>query len=409
VLKFAGLRRAGVLERKVSGGGFVVALKGYAGVVSATQAGILFCGVLLLLVGCATPPTATPPPGEVIAETNAAISSPLNWTNPAAKNLFAPPPVQRPGMRPIQTNQPPTVAPKPAPSATTWTPLKRWAAAHHVGAPHRLSDTPVASYAIGSSNGVMVLEIGTHEATWNGTQINLGFEPQFIDGQVFLNELDLEKNLKPLLCGPPLAFGDHRIIVIDPGHGGNNTGTRSVLDGRFEKEFTLDWAKRLKPLLETNGWTVFLTRTSDAMVSNYDRVTFAEAHHADLFISLHFNAPGDNDKKAGGLETYCLTPTGLPSTLTRGFRDIWSENLPNNAFDTQNLQLAVRIQAALVRATGLEDRGVRYSRFETVLRGQNCPAILIEGGYLSNPREAALIESPEYRQKLARAVAEALK
>jgi N-acetylmuramoyl-L-alanine amidase len=99
----------------------------------------------------------------------------------------------------------------------------------------------------------------------------------------------------------------------------------------------------------------------------------------------------------------------MPSTLTRGFADPWSEQLPNNAFDAQNLQLAVRVHSAILRAVGMEDRGVRRSRFDTVLRGQNRPAILIEGGYLSNPAEAKLIESAEYRQKLAKAVAEALK
>jgi N-acetylmuramoyl-L-alanine amidase len=210
------------------------------------------------------------------------------------------------------------------------------------------------------------------------------------------------------LFGPPLTFGN-RVIVIDPGHGGSNVGTHSVLDGRFEKEFTLDWALRLAPLLETNGWQVFLTRPSDVTVSNLDRVAFAEAHHADLFISLHFNSTSDRDRKPGGLVTYCLTPSGMPSALTRGFADVWSERLPNNAYDAQNLQLAVRVQSELSRATGLEDRGVSHSRFDTVLRGQNRPAILIEGGFMSNPHEAKLIESGEFRQKLAEAVAAALK
>ena len=280
---------------------------------------------------------------------------------------------------------------------------------HKIGAPHFLSGTPVTTYAVGSSNGVMVLAIGSLGATWNGIQINLGFEPQLIDGEVFLHGLDLQKNLEPLLCALPISFPQtNRCIVIDPGHGGNNFGTVSVLDGRFEKEFTLDWAKRLKPLLETNGWTVFLTRTSDVYVTNADRVVFAEAHQADLFISLHFNSTADRDENTGGIETYCITPTGMPSTLTRNFSDPWSEILPNNSFDAQNLRLAVRIQNAL-RVTGLEDRGVRRSRFDTVLRGQNRPAILIEGGYLSNPAEAKLIESAAYRQKLAEAVANALK
>ena len=95
--------------------------------------------------------------------------------------------------------------------------------------------------------------------------------------------------------------------------------------------------------------------------------------------------------------------------MTRGFEDNWSDILPNNAFDAQNIQLAVRVHSALLHATGKEDRGVRRSRFETVLRGQNRPSILVEGGYLSNPAEAKLIESPEYRQKLAQAIADALK
>jgi N-acetylmuramoyl-L-alanine amidase len=196
--------------------------------------------------------------------------------------------------------------------------------------------------------------------------------------------------------------------VIDPGHGGSNTGTHSVLDGRFEKEFTLDWAKRLKPLLETNGWTVFLTRTNDSYVTNANRVAFTTAHHADLFISLHFNSSAP-DQKAAGLETYCFTPTGMPSTLTRGYSDPWTDKLSSNDFDAQNLQLAVKLQGALLRAIGMEDRGVRHVRYIEVLRGQKCPAVLIEGGYLSNPTEAKLIEIADYRQKLAQAVADALK
>jgi N-acetylmuramoyl-L-alanine amidase len=302
----------------------------------------------------------------------------------------------------VRTNPPPSAAP-----VTTWTSLDRWAAENKIGQPHLMSRTPVATYAIGTANGTMILDIGSREAAWNGVEIQLGFGSQFIDDQVFIHGLDLRKNLEPLLLGPPLTFGN-RVIVIDPGHGGSNVGTHSVLDGRFEKEFTLDWAKRLAPLLEQEGWRVFLTRTSDVTVSNSDRVVFAEAHHADLFISLHFNS-GAPDKKPSGLETYCLTPAGMPSTLTRDWPDIWSQCFPNNAYDAQNLQLAVRVHSALVRAMGMEDRGVCHSRFDTVLRGQNRPAILIEGGFMSNPHEARLIESPEFRQKLAEAVADALR
>ncbi len=255
----------------------------------------------------------------------------------------------------------------------------------------------------------MVLAIGSREAAWNGVEIHLGFGPQIIDGQVCLYGPDLQKNLEPLLCGPPLALPrTNGIIVIDPGHGGPNVGTHSILDGRFEKEFTLDWAKRLAPLLEQEGWQVFLTRTSDTYVTVANRVTFAEEHHANFFISLHFNSLAP-DKNPSGIETYCVTPTGMPSTLTRGYGDFWSDNFPNNAFDAQNLQLAVGLQGALLRATGMEDRGVCRARFIGVLHGQHRPAVLIEAGFLSNPGDARQIETPAFRQKLAQAVADALR
>lgn len=298
------------------------------------------------------------------------------------------------------------VRPMPAP-ITTWTSLGQWAAQHNLGQPQRLTDSPLATYGLISRNGEMILAIGSKEATWNGREISLGFDPEMIDGEVFLHGLDLQKNLEPLLCENPLNFDADHVIVLDPGHGGMNSGTISVLDQRPEKEFTLDLAKRLKPLLEKEGWTVFLTRTADYDLALSNRVTFAESHHADLFISLHFNSAAP-DKKQAGLETYCLTPTGMPSTLTRGFADPWQENLPNNYFDAQNLQFAIRLHTALLRTNGEEDRGVRRARFIGVLRGQKRPAILIEGGYLSNPAEAAKIENPDFRQKLAETIAAAL-
>ncbi len=368
---------------------------------------ILF-GALIFLAGCATAPT--PPPETVSPPPASGVTSSLNWSAPGfEEKISAPVPKTNPAAV-ARPNFPPATLPKSAPAPIiTWTALKRWAAEHKIGTPHLLSSTPVTTYAVNSANGTMVVAIGSHEATWNGAQIFLGFEPQMIDGEIFLHGLDLKKNLEPLLSAPPVSFPPtNRVIVIDPGHGGSNLGTRSILDGRFEKEFTLDWAKRLAPLLETNGWTVFLTRTNDTDVSLSNRVAFAEAHHADLFVSLHFNSAAPDEGKAG-LETYCLTPAGIPSTLTRGYADLWSETFPNNRFDAENLQFAARLHRALLRADGEDDRGIRRARFMGVLVGQKRPAVLIEGGYLSNPHEAAKIEDAEFRQKLADAVASALK
>lgn len=359
---------------------------------------ILFA--LLFLTGCYTPPDNSPVPQVWTASGTAPQPLPSQNFQPITA------PTRTNPSATIQSNPPPVIT-RPAP-VVTWSSLNVWAAEHHLAAPRFVSNLPITTYAIRSTNGVLTLAIGSREAIWNGLEVHLGFEPQMVDGQVFVNGLDLEKNFRPLLCEPPLAFGPNPVIVIDPGHGGANVGTHSLLDGRFEKEFTLDWARRLAPLLTAEGWQVYLTRTNDMDMALSNRVSFAEAKHADLFISLHFNS-GAPDTRQAGLETYCLTPTGMPSSLTRGYDDIWSQHYPNNDYDAQNLRLAVRLQGGLLQATGEDDRGVRRARFIGVLRGQKRPAVLIEGGFLSNPAESRRIEDPVFQQKLAVAVAEALR
>ena len=360
---------------------------------------IFFCATLLLFTGCVTPPE--PPPLEWTAP-NAVVTppKPLNL-QPIPLILKTNPPVAR-------TNLPPAKIIKPPP-IYTFTSLNRWAAEQKLSAPLLLTKSPLTTYAVSSKQGLLVLAIGSSEATWNGVEFHLGFAPEIVDGQIFVHGLDLRKNFEPLLTDAPLNFsGTNRVIVIDPGHGGINGGTVNPFDRRAEKEFTLDWAKRLAPLLASNGWTVFLTRTNDIDVSLSNRVAFAEARRADLFVSLHFNSAAP-DKKQSGLETYCLTPQGMPSTLTRGNPDFWSQWFPNNNFDAENLQLALRLHTALLRASGEADRGVRRARFMGVLHGHHHPAVLIEGGFLSNLHEANQIESGVFRQKLAEAVAGALK
>ena len=358
-------------------------------------------GAAVLLAGCASTPNV---PEEVISSppVKAGEAASLNWSDTNAVKQF---PAARPFRPAMSAARPHPLFTAPV---TTWTSLNRWATGNKIGEPRLVSRAPVAAYAIGTANGTMVLDIGSREATWNGVEVQLGFGPQFIDDQVFVHGLDLQKNLEPLLFGSPLTFGN-RVVVIDPGHGGVNVGTHSVLDGRLEKEFTLDWALRLAPLLATNGWQVFLTRTNDVDIALSNRVMFAEAHHADVFISLHFNSTSDRNRDTAGLETYCSTPAGMPSSLTRDYADTWSQSFPNNNFDAQNLQLAVLLQTGLLRESNEDDRGVRRVRFIGVLHGQRRPAVLIEGGYLSNPHEAKRIENPEFRQKLAQAVADALK
>ena len=287
-----------------------------------------------------------------------------------------------------------------------WVSLQGWCRSNQLSVPKRLLSASNLTYEMSTAGGVIVVTVGSPQARWNGVSYWLGHVPRMTDGELFVHILDAEKNLLPMA---QLLMWQHEtrpVVVIDPGHGGDNFGARSVHDDRFEKDFALDWALRLRPLLEGGGWKVYLTRTNDIDLLLADRVAVADERNASLFLSLHFNSAARRDQS--GLETFCLTPAGLPSTLTRDYEDDVALVFPNNSFDSQNLQYALRLHSALVESTGGMDRGVRRARFMGVLRTQNRPAVLLEAGYLSHPREAQSIGRPEYRQKLAEAVAKAL-
>lgn len=311
------------------------------------------------------------------------------------------------------TNSPPQPNPLPtsdtnaARSLSEWVALEVWSKDLHLGVPQRLWSSTNFTFELRATNGVIALTAGSNLARFNGLACHLGHAPRYGDGQLIVHVRDAEKTIRPLAGLTEGCLPVPSTVVIDPGHGGVNAGTRCLVNDRFEKEFTLDWALRLKPLLESNGWNVVLTRTNDVDVSLGDRVALAEELNAGLFVSLHFNSAFPRQDQSG-IETFCLTPTGLPSTLVRDFEDDTTRVFPNNTYDDENLQYAMRVHAALLDGTGAPDRGVRRARFMGVLRGQRRPAILVEGGYLSNPQEAGLIATPEYRQKLAQSVAHAL-
>ena len=348
---------------------------------------LLVCS--LVLAGCETGGTAgravkTVPAARV--ETLAVPEAPVlvsarDSTTPSPRA----PAVQNPpvAIAPVESSPPTAAAQEPS---AYWVDWQQWKAEH--GNP-RAEVVP-----------------GSRRALWGGVPLYLGFEPRLMDHRVEVLRRDIEKNFAPLLAGEPVVPLERR-IVIDPGHGGTNSGTRIITGSQFEKQLTLDWAIRLGALLEARGWKVSLTRTNDATLDLPSRVDCADRAGASLFVSLHFNGAFPN-AEVHGLETYCLTPRGLPSTVTRDFADDASQEWPNNRFDAANLRLAMRIHRSLIQKTGATDRGVRRARFMGVLRGQRRPAILIEGGFLSNPAEALKIATPAYRQELAEAVAAAL-
>jgi N-acetylmuramoyl-L-alanine amidase len=286
--------------------------------------------------------------------------------------------------------------------------LERWSKENGLAGTVRHSASMPSEFELRTTNGVFSFRVGESGARWNRIEVRLGFAPVLIDSQPFIHVLDLQKNVKPLIFGTALNIPEtHPVLVLDPGHGGMNAGTRSIVSNDYEKDFTLDWALRLRPLLVAKGWKVFLTRTNDTDLSLSNRVTVAEEHQADLFVSLHFNSAGGGDTQTG-LETYCLSPAGMPSTVTRGFPDDLGVTFPNNGFDEANVQLAAQLHRALLETTHQLDRGVRRARFLGVLRNQHRAAVLVEGGYLSNSTEARRIADPQFRQQLAVAIADAL-
>ena len=182
------------------------------------------------------------------------------------------------------------------------------------------------------------------------------------------------------------------VIVLDPGHGGRDSGAHGA--ATEEKDLVLDLAHTLAGRLHAEGHQVRLTRSGDEYVALTNRCERAATLGADLFVSLHFNAGANIE--ARGIETFVLPPPGLASTSGSG-TDL-SETL-GNRFQAANRVLGYTLQRHLLSATGAEDRGLKQARF-AVLRHAPCPAALVELGFLSNAAEEALIRSPAYREAL---------
>lgn len=289
-----------------------------------------------------------------------------------------------------------------------WVSWEDWCVNYSVFKIRKLFWNGVPACETVSPNGNLMFVAGNKTAYWNGVAFALGIAPRWNGTKPLIHRLDLEKSLVPLISGyNGKIFSDTPIIVIDPGHGGRNIGAQSIYDGTYEKELTLDWAKRIESILTKMGWTVILTRTNDIDLELSERISLAERVNADVFISLHFNSTHP-DKRAAGIETYCITPAGMSSTFNRNYEEDINQIYPNNSYDQKNFIVAMSLQSSLCSRTSAIDRGVKRARFLSVLRPQQRPAVLIEGGFLSNPNEAKRISSPWYRQLLAEAVVDAL-
>ena len=225
-------------------------------------------------------------------------------------------------------------------------------------------------------------------------------EPAGISNLLVLDARDVHDLLLPLLRPPPPARRPLR-VMLDPGHGGEDSGAVSARPAIEEKDLVLDLALRIGRRLEAAGIAVGYTRRDDTFLSLDARTATAGVWRADAFVSLHANFA--ENRQAAGPETYVLPLAGYAAT---GSDQRLSQRPRNgNSNDVCNTRLGYSIHRRLPGRCGEADRGLRRARYQ-VLRQAGCPAVLVEVGFLSNAVEARLLASGWFRDQLARAVAD---
>ncbi|MBC8168078.1 MAG: N-acetylmuramoyl-L-alanine amidase [Bryobacteraceae bacterium] len=204
-------------------------------------------------------------------------------------------------------------------------------------------------------------------------------------------------------------------IVLDPGHGGHDTGTSGV-GGLLEKDLVLDVCKRLGALVETRlGAEVVYTRTDDTYIPLDRRTDIANQQRADLFLSIHANSSPAG--ATSGVETYYLNFTDNKTAMELAARE--NAGSSKTVYDLKELlqkiamhdkieesrQFAARVHQSLYTASAkanqrTRDRGVKKAPF-VVLIGASMPSVLAEIGFVTNPKDEALFRKADFRQKIA--------
>lgn len=250
----------------------------------------------------------------------------------------------------------------------------------------------------------LTFEVQSRSMQFNDMLLWLHMPLAKVRGRWAVAEVDVYKSIDPLLRPdaylPPRG---RRVVVLDPGHGGQDRGARGNRAVE-EKRVVLDVAKRARVHLANAGLKVYLTRETDRYLKLEDRCNKAARWGADVFVSIHLNSARSSSPK--GIETYVLASAGYPVTADTGGKTS-RVAYPGNQFDTANVVLGACLQKGLLAKVGGQDRGLRRARF-VVLKNAPCPAGLVECGFLSNAYEEALMISPEHREKIALAIAKGI-
>jgi N-acetylmuramoyl-L-alanine amidase len=232
--------------------------------------------------------------------------------------------------------------------------------------------------------------------------------------------LPLVEAAGPLAAHPPPAVGAARFrVVLDPGHGGSNTGCAGVVEGVYEKRFTLALSLAVAERLRAAGVDVQLTREDDRYLTLRERVRSANAAGADLFVSVHANASPSRAQR--GFETWVLAPDAL-DVDTRAIRAgdgpprpgvlpsvaAILDDAERGSALLPSLRVAAHMQERLAQVWGAaRARGVRQGT-QDVLMGLTMPGVLVEVGFLDHPIEGASLLLHDVRARLADALAAAI-
>jgi N-acetylmuramoyl-L-alanine amidase len=185
------------------------------------------------------------------------------------------------------------------------------------------------------------------------------------------------------LINPP----DAPTIIIDVGHGGTDRGARAHNPYCEEKKLCLLTARLVRQYLDQLGYHVVMTRNTDNFIPLPKRVEIASQAQANIFVSIHFNSS--------------------KSTGARGIEVFFHNSNKNKIRSTASKKLADSILTKVIRRTSAKSRGVKKGNFY-VIRETSMPAVLVEGGFISNSNERNLLKSRDYQEKLARGVADGI-
>jgi N-acetylmuramoyl-L-alanine amidase len=255
-------------------------------------------------------------------------------------------------------------------------------------------------------------EVRSRDFLADGIRVFMGDSTVFNQGSLYVSRIDVIKAIVPLLS--PAEYAGRlppppHLIVLDAGHGGADPGTQNLALHLEEKNLTLDVVLRLKKLLEGRGYQVILTRSGDNKLAPLQRPDLEERDEvanrakADLFLSVHFNhaVPA-----VTGTETYVMTPQF--ETSSGGAKDaVVDKAFPGNQQDFANVVLGYHLHRSLLAGLNSVDRGLKRNRY-MVLEFPDCPAALVEAAYLSNNTDASRLATPEFRQRVAQALADGI-